>query len=113
MFTNINKKGIKKISEELEVPKTCLMKQTKQIDFISQTISDGKKYRLERIGRNPSTLNIEDDLLKWAGNNVCQKLLFLLMKLLPNYQKLTLKKTTLFILLTFAATASQKEIHME
>ena len=43
------------------------MEWIKQIDFLSETISAGKKYRLEGAGRNPSTLNIEDDLLKWIG----------------------------------------------
>ena len=28
------KKGIKKISEELDIPKTCLMEWIKQIDFL-------------------------------------------------------------------------------
>ena len=52
------KKGIKKISKELDVPKTCLMEWIKQIDFLLETISAGKKYRLEGAGRNPTTLNI-------------------------------------------------------
>ena len=41
------------------------MEWIKQKDFLSETISAGKKYRLEGAERNPSTLNIEDDLLKW------------------------------------------------
>ena len=41
------------------------MEWIKEIDFIYKINLSGKKYRFEGVGRNPSTLNIEDDFLKW------------------------------------------------
>ena len=59
------KKGYHKIAAELDFPRNCYKEWVQQFQYIDETNSGGKKYRLEGAGRNPSTLKIEDKLLCW------------------------------------------------
>ena len=49
------------------MPKSSLIEWIKQIPFIDETISATKKYRLEGGGRNPNTMDLEEDLIKWVS----------------------------------------------
>ena len=64
---NFPNRGIRSIANELDVPKSSLIEWIKQIPFIDETISTTKKYRLEDGGRNPSTIDLEEDLIKWVS----------------------------------------------
>ena len=64
---NFPQRGIRSIANELDVPKSSLIEWIKQIPFIDETISATKKYRLEGGGRNPNTMDLEEDLIKWVS----------------------------------------------
>ena len=64
---NFPQRGIRSIANELDVPKSSLIEWIKQIPFIDETISTTKKYPLEGGGRNPNTMDLEEDLIKWVS----------------------------------------------
>ena len=59
------KKGVRPIAKSLGVPYTCLLEWIKQNKYIELTTNKKEKYRLEGGGHLPSTLLIEDELMKW------------------------------------------------
>ena len=60
------KKGFKSISEELEIPKNCLEEWVQEYDYMKGIKGANHKFNLERVGRIPDTINIEENLIKWV-----------------------------------------------
>ena len=60
-------KGIRPIAKILGIPFSCLQEWIKQYQFIELTTNKKGKFRLEGAGRIPSTLPIEDELMKWVS----------------------------------------------
>ena len=59
------KKGVLPMAKSLGVPYTCLLEWIKQYKYIELTTNKKERCRLEGGGRLPSTLLIEDELMKW------------------------------------------------
>ena len=59
------KKGVCPIAKSLGVPYTCLLEWIKQYKYIELTTNKKERCRLEGGGCLPSTLLIEDELMKW------------------------------------------------
>ena len=60
-------KGIHPIANILGIPYSCLQEWMKQYQFIELTTNKKDKFRFEGAGRLPSTLAIEDELMKWIS----------------------------------------------
>ena len=60
-------KGLKKIANELNIDDHTLREWIQLIDFINTEKNKRLKYRLVGGGRNPQTLNIENNLLIWIS----------------------------------------------
>ena len=60
-------KGLKKIANELNIDDHTLREWRQLKDFINTEKNKRLKYRLVGGGRNPQTLNIENNLLIWIS----------------------------------------------
>lgn len=88
------KKGYGAIASQLNIPKSCLIEWLKQESYIEQNKNLKNKFRLEGGGRNPSTLLLEDTLIKWVAEQrrleigiSTNEIIYKLIELDPNQNK--------------------------
>ena len=53
------------ISNELDIPKSCLLEWINQYDYLKNLKGSNSKFNLEGADRIPGTINIDEELIIW------------------------------------------------
>jgi len=53
------------ISNELDIPKSCLLEWINQYDYLKNLKGSNSKFNLESADRIPGTINIDEKLIIW------------------------------------------------
>ena len=67
---NYEKKTISEVSNIMNVPKSSIYDWIQQEKYLLEKTNKNYSYRLEGAGRMPDTLDIENELLKWIGEQL-------------------------------------------